>query len=84
VLTVRWPGPETGSFENVASEFVKERVDVLVVTAEGNMSIAAVKRAAETIPIVMATSAYPVERGLVASLARPAEILRARRHLRTR
>jgi len=49
---------------------VKERADVIVLFA-GDLSISAVKQATATIPIVMATSSYPVERGIVASLARP-------------
>src|SRR5438093_606715 len=68
VLAVRWS--ETGSFQHGASELVKERADVIVLFA-GDLSISAVKQATATIPIVMATSSYPVERGIVASLARP-------------
>jgi putative ABC transport system substrate-binding protein len=70
LLTVRWPEAETGSFRQAASELVKDRVDVIVLFA-GDIGISAVKQATATIPIVMATSAYPVERGIVASLARP-------------
>jgi putative ABC transport system substrate-binding protein len=70
LLTVRWPEAETGSFDQAASALVKERVDVIVLSA-GDLSIAAVKQATAAIPIVMATSSYPVERGHVASLARP-------------
>jgi putative ABC transport system substrate-binding protein len=70
VLIVRWPEAETSSFDQAASELVKERVDVIVVFA-GNISISAVTQATRTIPIVMASSAYPVEQGIVASLARP-------------
>jgi ABC-type uncharacterized transport system substrate-binding protein len=70
VLIVRWPEAETGSFDQAASELVKERVDVIVLFA-GNISISAVTQATGTIPIVMASSAYPVEQGIVTSLARP-------------
>src|SRR5882762_1958013 len=52
VIAVRWS--ETGSFQQGASELVKERVDVIVVFA-GDLSISAVKQASTTIPIVMAT-----------------------------
>src|SRR5450432_2977597 len=53
----------------LAAELVSLRVDVIVTGVNPN-TIAA-KRATGTIPIVMAASFFPVEDGLVASLARP-------------
>jgi putative tryptophan/tyrosine transport system substrate-binding protein len=54
---------------DLAAELVRLPVDVLLVT---NLPTAlAAKHAITTIPIVMAGVAYPVENGLVASLARP-------------
>jgi putative ABC transport system substrate-binding protein len=61
-----------GRFEqlpNLATELVQRPVDVLV--TDGNPAILAAKHVTQTIPIVMATSVSPVERGLVDSLARP-------------
>lgn len=69
LLTVRGPD-ETGSFQRAASELVKDQVDVIVLFS-GDRQIEAATEATSSIPIVMATSAYPVERGIVASLARP-------------
>ena len=56
------------SFPRLASDLVRENVDVLVVTS---LAVEAAKQATSTIPIVMSSSSYPVERGLIASLARP-------------
>jgi putative ABC transport system substrate-binding protein len=54
---------------DVAAELVRLKVDVIVtITTPG---AEAAKRATSTIPIVMAGSGDPVQRGLVASLARP-------------
>ena len=53
----------------LAREFVRMNVD-LIVTIENNAALAA-KRATQTIPIVMASSAAAVEERLVASYAHP-------------
>jgi putative ABC transport system substrate-binding protein len=71
VLDVRWADKETAevAFPRFAAEFVKLRTDVIVsVTAQG---LSEAKRASATLPIVMAASSYPVERGLISSLNRP-------------
>ena len=52
-----------------AAEFVRLKVDVIVVF--GTSAALAAKKATNTIPIVMASSANPVSNGLIASLARP-------------
>ena len=52
-----------------AAEFVRLKVDVIVVF--GTSAALAAKKATNTIPIVMASSADPVSNGLIASLARP-------------
>jgi ABC-type uncharacterized transport system substrate-binding protein len=70
LLKVLGPDAETGSFQRAASALVKDQVDVIVLFA-GDLQIDAARQATSAIPIVMATSAYPVERGIVASLARP-------------
>jgi putative ABC transport system substrate-binding protein len=53
----------------LAAELVRLKVDVILATS--TPPAVAAKNATTTIPIVMATSADPVELGLVASLARP-------------
>jgi putative ABC transport system substrate-binding protein len=54
---------------DLAAELVRIKVDVIVATTDP--TIAAVKRATQTIPIVMITASDPVGTGFVASLARP-------------
>jgi putative ABC transport system substrate-binding protein len=56
-------------FSEIAAEFVRLNVDVIV-TATGS-ALATLKQATSTIPIVMVSSTDPVGTGLVASLARP-------------
>ena len=53
----------------LAAELVRLRVDVIV--AAGDAAIQAARRATSSVPIVMAVSTDAVERGFVASLARP-------------
>ena len=52
-----------------AAEFVRLKVDVIVVF--GTSAALAAKKATNTIPIVMTSSADPVGNGLIAGLARP-------------
>jgi putative tryptophan/tyrosine transport system substrate-binding protein len=68
-LEYRWAEGRSERFPSLAAELVKLKVDVIV--TQGEESARAVKQATSTIPIVMATSADPVEAGLVASLGRP-------------
>jgi putative tryptophan/tyrosine transport system substrate-binding protein len=56
-------------FAEIASEFVRLRVD-LIVTA-GTPAVLAAKQATSAIPIVFMSAANPVGNGLVASLAQP-------------
>jgi putative ABC transport system substrate-binding protein len=65
----RWTGSETHQLDAVVTAFVRAGVDVMV-TGSTPATLAA-KRATQTIPIVIAGMAFPVERGAVASLARP-------------
>jgi putative ABC transport system substrate-binding protein len=53
----------------IAAELVRGKIDVIVAGTDG--TIAAVKRATQTIPIVMVGSTDPVGTGFVESLARP-------------
>ena len=61
-----------GQFERLptlAAELVGLHVDVLV--TEGSEGVQAAQQASQTIPIVMRSVAEPVQRGFIASLARP-------------
>ncbi len=54
---------------DIMSEFIRLKVDLIV--AGGNPATAAAKAATTTIPIVAGGLSYPVEAGLIASLAWP-------------
>jgi putative ABC transport system substrate-binding protein len=56
-------------FSEIAAEFVRLKVDVIVTT--GAAAVAATKHATSVIPTVFALAVDPVGTGLVASLARP-------------
>jgi putative ABC transport system substrate-binding protein len=56
-------------FPDLAAELVRANVDVIV--ASGNPAIIALKKATQTIPIVMTVVADPVGAGFIVSLARP-------------
>ena len=68
-LEARWSDGEGARFPRLAAELVHAQVDVIV--TDSNQAAFAAKQATATIPIVMATSGYPVEVGLIAGLARP-------------
>ena len=55
--------------QDLAAELVRLGLDVIV--TGGNPTIAAVRQATSTIPVVMGTSREPVASGFVASLGRP-------------
>ena len=57
------------SFAEIAAEFVRLKVDVIVTWATA--AALAAKQATSTIPIVFALATDPIGSGLVASLARP-------------
>ena len=56
-------------FPDLAAELARAKVDVIV--ASGNPAIIALKKATQSIPIVMTVIADPVGAGFIASLARP-------------
>jgi putative ABC transport system substrate-binding protein len=56
--------------DSLASEFVSERVGVII-AAGGPVTALAAKRATSTIPIVFTTIADPVQSGVVANLNKP-------------
>ena len=68
VIDYRWAEGRTERYAEIAAEFVRLKVDVIV-TVGG--AVAAAKQATATIPIVFAIGADPVGAGLVASLSRP-------------
>jgi putative ABC transport system substrate-binding protein len=67
-IEFRWAEGRNERFAEIAAEFVRLKVDVIV-TSGGAVPI--LKQATSVIPIVFAIEADPVGRGLVASLARP-------------
>jgi len=59
----------TERFSEIADEFVRLKVDVIVTT--GVLAVAAAKQATSVIPIVFPLAQDPIGSGLVANLARP-------------
>lgn len=68
-LELRWAEGRMDRVPSLAAEVVRSNPDVIVTAA--NPVIAEVRKATQSIPIVMATGSDPVESGFVASLARP-------------
>jgi ABC-type uncharacterized transport system substrate-binding protein len=68
-IEYRWAEGHSERISNIAAEFVRLNVDVIV--TQSNTSTAVVKQATSTIPIVFAVAGDPLGTGLVASLARP-------------
>jgi putative ABC transport system substrate-binding protein len=69
VIEVRWAEGRNERFAEIAAEFVRLKVDVIVTA--GTAAVVAAKQATSVIPIVFAAAGDPVGTGLVASLARP-------------
>jgi putative ABC transport system substrate-binding protein len=68
VIEVRWGEGRSERFAEIAAEFVRLKVDVIV---SGGSAALAVKQATSVIPVVFAVAVDPVGSGLVSSLARP-------------
>jgi putative ABC transport system substrate-binding protein len=68
-IEYRWAEGRTERFDEIAAEFVRRKVDVIVTSATA--SVVAAMQATSVIPIVFAAAGDPVGTGLVASLARP-------------
>jgi putative tryptophan/tyrosine transport system substrate-binding protein len=68
-IEYRWAEGRSERFAEIAAEFVKLKVDVIVTTATG--AVIAAKQATSLTPIVFTTVSDPVVTGLVASIARP-------------
>lgn len=68
-LEYRWTEDREDRYPEFARDLVRVQVDVIV--ASTATAIRAAKQATTSIPIVMASTGFPVESGLIASLARP-------------
>ncbi len=68
-IEYRWAEGRTERFDEIAAEFARRKVDVIVTSATA--SVVAAMQATSVIPIVFAAAGDPVGTGLVASLARP-------------
>jgi putative ABC transport system substrate-binding protein len=67
-IEYRWAEGRSERFGEIAAEFVRLKVDVIVAGGNG---VAAAKQATSVIPIVFPLAVDPVGSGFVASLARP-------------
>jgi ABC-type uncharacterized transport system substrate-binding protein len=68
-IEYRWAEGRNERFDEIAAEFVRRNVDVILTLS--TPAVVAAKQATTVIPIVFAAAGDPVEAGLVASLARP-------------
>jgi len=68
-IEYRWGEGRKERFAEIAAEFVRLKVDVIVTS--GTSQVLAAKQVTSVIPIVFATAGDPVGTGLVTSLARP-------------
>jgi putative ABC transport system substrate-binding protein len=69
VIEYRWAEGRNERAAEIATEFVRLKVDVILASA--TLTVVAARQATSVIPIVFAAVADPVGNGLVASLARP-------------
>jgi putative tryptophan/tyrosine transport system substrate-binding protein len=67
-IEYRWGEGRPERFAEIAAEFVRLKVDVIVT---GGSAVPALKQATSVIPIVFALASDPIGTGMVASLARP-------------
>jgi putative ABC transport system substrate-binding protein len=67
-IEYRWAEGRTERFREIAAEFARLKVDVIVTVGS---AVPALKDATSTIPIVFAVAVDPVGSGMVDSLARP-------------
>jgi putative ABC transport system substrate-binding protein len=68
-IEYRWAEGHSERFAEIATEFVRIKVDVIVTA--GTAAVIAAKRETSVIPIVFAAAGDPVGSGLAASLAKP-------------
>ena len=69
VLEVRWAEGRPERFTEIAAEFVRLKVDVII--TYGTAAVIAAKQVTSIIPIIFAAANDPIGSGLVAGLARP-------------
>lgn len=69
VLEIRWAEGHVDRLPDLAADLVRAHVDIIV--AAGTPATKALKQATQTIPIVFVGIGGAVEKGIVASLARP-------------
>jgi putative ABC transport system substrate-binding protein len=69
VIEYRWAEGRNERFAEIAAEFVRLKVDVIL--THNTPPTLAAKQATSAIPIVFATAGDPVDSGIVASLVRP-------------
>ena len=67
-IEYRWAEGKTERYTEIAAEFVRLNVDVIVTTGA---AVPTLKQATSLIPIVFAVANDPVAAGMIASLARP-------------
>src|SRR5262249_21639939 len=67
-ITYRWAEGRSDLYAEIAAEFVRLKVDVIVTVGS---AVPALKQVTSAIPIVFAAALDPVGAGLVTSLARP-------------
>ena len=65
----RWAEDRLDQLPSLAADLVRMKVDIIVSASGPAATI--VKEATTSIPIVLASSFYPVELGIISSLARP-------------
>jgi putative tryptophan/tyrosine transport system substrate-binding protein len=68
-IEYRWAEGRNDRMSEIAAEFVRLKVDVIV--ASGTPAAVAAEQATSVIPIVITASGDPIGTGLIASLARP-------------
>jgi putative tryptophan/tyrosine transport system substrate-binding protein len=68
-IEYRWAEGRSERLAEIAAEFVRFKVDIIVTT--GTAAVIAAKHATAVIPIVFTSAGDPVATGLVASLSRP-------------
>jgi len=67
-IEYRWSEGRTERYAEIAAEFVRQKVDVIVTVGS---AVPTVRQATSIIPIVFAVAIDPVRSGLVSSLANP-------------
>src|SRR6188474_1262131 len=68
ILELRWAKDRVDLLPSLAADLVRLKVDVIVASSQ---AAGVVKEATTSIPIVLASSFYPVEAGIIMSLAHP-------------